>query len=242
MNLTFPLLLCFIFITSTSLHAETVVESSTARATLLELYTSEGCSSCPPADFWISQFKNKADLWTKIVPVVFHVDYWDNLGWVDSFASPLFTQRQREYSAIWGKRSVYTPCFVVNGKEWRGWFQSQTIPPPSSSPAGKLRAILNSSSLTVTFENPAQSPIQVETALRGNDLEIAVLRGENGGKKLAHNFVALHLDQKEMSNKTVNFALPPETVKKASAFAVWVRNTTTHEILQAVGGPIQPPL
>src|SRR6266581_5068954 len=77
----------------------TTFESGEARTMLVELFTSEGCSSCPPADAWISQLKESPDLWKKIVPVAFHVDYWNNLGWRDRFAKPEFTARQRRYVA-----------------------------------------------------------------------------------------------------------------------------------------------
>ena len=74
--------------------------SPVQQATLIELYTSEGCSSCPPADSWLSQFKDNEHLWTQIVPVSFHVDYWDNLGWRDRFSSAEFSRRQISTSNI----------------------------------------------------------------------------------------------------------------------------------------------
>src|SRR5712692_2905929 len=74
-------------------------ESGATQTTLLELFTSEGCSSCPAAEKWLSQFKTNSDLWKRIVPVAFHVDYWDNLGWPDRFAKAEFTDRQRRYAA-----------------------------------------------------------------------------------------------------------------------------------------------
>src|SRR6266567_7895599 len=116
----------------------TTFESGEARTMLVELFTSEGCSSCPPADAWINQLKESPDLWKKIVPVVFHVDYWDNLGWRDRFAKPEFTSRQRRYAAAWGGDSVYTPGFVINGKEWRGWFGGNAMP-ITSAKVGVLR-------------------------------------------------------------------------------------------------------
>src|SRR5437867_10546167 len=94
-------------------------ESGDSQTTLIELFTSEGCSSCPAADAWISQLKESPDLWKKIVPVAFHVDYWNNLGWRDRFAKPEFTARQRRYVATWRGDFVYTPGFVANGREWR---------------------------------------------------------------------------------------------------------------------------
>jgi len=73
-------------------------ESQTA---LLELYTSEGCSSCPPAEVGWSKLKTSAGLWLDFVPIAFHVDYWDDLGWPDPFATPTASKRQRAYAATW---------------------------------------------------------------------------------------------------------------------------------------------
>lgn len=92
-------------------------ETGPNRNALVELFTSEGCSSCPPADRWFSALENRADL----VPLAFHVDYWDRLGWVDRFASPRFTQRQYDKAAHTGVGYVYTPQVLVNGEDFRGW-------------------------------------------------------------------------------------------------------------------------
>src|SRR5437867_5566462 len=86
-------------------------ESGDTQSSLIELFTSEGCSSCPPAERWLSALKSRSDLWKKAVPVAFHVDYWDHLGWRDRFAKPEFTSRQQRYAAAWGGDSVYTPGF-----------------------------------------------------------------------------------------------------------------------------------
>src|SRR5258708_27687280 len=76
-------------------------ESSERQTALLELYTSEGCSSCPPAEAWLSKLKSAAGLWTNLVPVAFHVDYWNNLGWRDELSSEEFSDRQRHYAQAW---------------------------------------------------------------------------------------------------------------------------------------------
>jgi hypothetical protein len=76
-------------------------QSGESATTLIELFTSEGCSSCPPADKWLSKFRSNPDLWSRVVPVAFHVDYWNNLGWMDRFSRPEFTERQRGYGAAW---------------------------------------------------------------------------------------------------------------------------------------------
>ena len=119
----------------------TTFESGATQSTLAELFTSEGCSSCPPAEKWLSALKSNQDLWKTIIPVAFHVDYWDRLGWRDRFAKPEFTSRQQRYAAAWGGDSVYTPGFVVNGKEWRSWFGGNAVP-TTSSKIGILRVSL----------------------------------------------------------------------------------------------------
>jgi hypothetical protein len=92
---------------------------SPARLTpVIELYTSEGCSSCPPADRWLSTLKTDAAQGRAVVQA-FHVGYWDYIGWVDRFASPAYTERQRRVAA-WNKQSgIYTPQLVRNGQDWR---------------------------------------------------------------------------------------------------------------------------
>src|SRR5689334_18800483 len=105
--------------------AEVTFESGPARTHLIELYTSEGCSSCPPAEAWLSKLKDEPRLWRDFVPLAFHVDYWDRLGWRDPFASKEWTARQYAYSAGWKSESVYTPGFVLDGREWR----NNDVPP-----------------------------------------------------------------------------------------------------------------
>src|ERR1700756_4134568 len=106
-------------------------QSGETQTSLIELFTSEGCSSCPPAEKWLSALKTNPELWKKIVPIAFHVNYWDRLGWRDRFSKPEFTERERRYAAVWGGDSVYTPCFALNGHEWRDWFGGAAWPAAS---------------------------------------------------------------------------------------------------------------
>src|SRR4029434_8268682 len=107
----------------TTTHAQELRFQSSAKQTaLIELYTSEGCSSCPPAEAWLSQLKADPGLWTSFVTVAFPVDYWDNRGWRHRLSAAKFTARQRASGVEWGGDSLYTPAFAVNGREWRGWF------------------------------------------------------------------------------------------------------------------------
>jgi hypothetical protein len=96
--------------------------------TLVELYTSEGCSSCPPADKWLSSLKGRPD----VVILAFHVDYWDRLGWKDRFADAAWTERQHAQSRRAGATFVYTPQVVVDGRDYRAW---PALPQGSARPA-----------------------------------------------------------------------------------------------------------
>ena len=219
-------------------------ESGDTQSSLIELFTSEGCSSCPPAEKWLSALKSSSDLWKKAVPVAFHVDYWDHLGWRDRFAKPEFTSRQHHYAAAWGGDSVYTPGFVVNGKEWRGWSGGNAAP-RSLTKVGVLRVSLGEDGkLSATFVPNTTQPraLALNVALLGNDLESDVKRGENSGRKLRHDFVVLDLVRVDMANEssrwTGSVALPMQSsADKPSAIAAWITEDRTP--IQATGGWLQ---
>ena len=225
----------------------TVFESGDTQVSLIELFTSEGCSSCPPAEKWLSGLKSNQELWKKIVPVAFHVDYWDRLGWRDRFAKPEFTSRQQRYAAAWGGDSVYTPGFVVNGREWRGWFGDSTMPTISTK-VGVLRVSLDGDGkLSATFVPARTQPraLAFNVALLGNELESDVKRGENSGRKLRHDFVVLDLLKVDMANEsnrwTGSVGLPREFGgDKATALAAWVTAPETTAPIQATGGWLKP--
>ncbi len=100
-------------------------QSGPLKTPVIELYTSEGCSSCPPADQWLTALKAKSEAATADNPPVlqaFHVGYWDYIGWVDRFATPAHTTRQRQIAAWNRQASIYTPQLVHNGRDWRDWY------------------------------------------------------------------------------------------------------------------------
>ena len=227
-----------------SMPRATTFESGEKQSTFIELFTSEGCSSCPPAEKWLSALKSNQDLWKKIVPVAFHVDYWDRLGWRDRFAKPEFTSRQQRYAAAWGGDSVYTPGFVVNGKEWRSWFVGN-MTPASSTKVGVLRLSLGGDGkLSARYVPEAKQPpgLALNVALLGNNLDSDVKRGENSGRKLRHDFVVLDLIKIEMANEsnawTGSTVLPMRAGDdKPSALAAWI--TENENPIQATGGWIR---
>ena len=225
--------------------AESTFESGETQTSLIELFTSEGCSSCPPAEKWLSAFKSNPDLWKKTVPVAFHVDYWNHLGWFDRFSKPEFTSRQRRYAAGWGGDSVYTPGFVVNGREWRDWLSGNALP-TSSKKVGSLRVTFSEDGkvgATFVAESTQPNALLLHVALLGNDLESDVKRGENTGRKLRHDFVVLNLIKVDMAKEanrwTGSVAFPTQSGgDKPSALAAWITGNTT--LIQATGGWLRP--
>lgn len=229
-----------------SVFAEPVViESGDAQTALIELYTSEGCSSCPPAEAWVNKLKTHPDLWKRMVPVVFHVDYWDGLGWPDRFASAENTARQRRYAAAWRSNSVYTPGFVLNGREWRGWSQREALPALSSEKVGRLTLRLDRGKVTVSFTktgtpDPKPSPLFVKIALLGFELSSDVKRGENRGRVLKHDFTVLqHLRaplRDDGGRMVASLSLPEKTSDEPKAIAAWITSGEAQPPIQATGG------
>lgn len=109
--------------------AEQIFQHQGQPPQLIELYTSEDCSSCPPADKYLATFLQHPQLWKAVVPLAFHVDYWDYLGWADPFAQQQFKERQYNYRRHNHISSVYTPGWIINGKEWRGFSVGKTYQP-----------------------------------------------------------------------------------------------------------------
>ena len=222
-----------------------VLRSGPRQTALVELFTSEGCSSCPPAEKWLGEFADKPTLWRDFVPLVWHVDYWDGLGWPDRFASKANTRRQEHYSAVWHSQSIYTPGFVLNGAEWRGWNRSVEFTPPAKADAGLLEMKgSGTNQFTVKFAPPAadKGPFEVTLAWLGSNLVSDVKRGENAGRTLRHNFVVLRTVVSKLEPEgggftaTVSMARPDERDSERLALAAWVSLRGEQAPVQAVGG------
>ncbi len=210
--------------------------SSDSQTTVIELYTSEGCSSCPPADEFLSQFKNSDELWLKYIPLAFHVDYWNYLGWQDTFASAAYSNRQRQHKKQGNIVSVYTPGFVVNGNEWTGFFKPWRALPEVDQQPGQLSLTIDRHLATIAFPEGEQE-YQYNLAILGLGLETQVLSGENAGNQLPHDFVVLdHQFQLDLNSTTMT--LPLIVGKKPKQFAVvaWLSLPNSLKPIQAVGG------
>ena len=219
---------------SQSQATEQITISSTAnQTTFLELYTSQGCSSCPPAEKWISKFTDDEKLWTDLIPINFHVTYWDYLGWKDPFASAVFSKRQRTYKALGKSRIVATPGFMVNGSGWQGWFYKQAIPKTKVPYLGNLQATINNSKINVEYNTDNtkydnNQNLVAHVALLGFGIETQIHAGENAGNKLKHDFVVIGYQQSSMSanhklaatNLTLPHAVDVSPTKQALVF--WV--------------------
>lgn len=163
---------------------------------LVELFTSQGCSSCPPADKVLSALGSRQD----VIPLAFHVDYWDYIGWKDPFASPSWSNRQRDYATAMDSTRIYTPQLVVNGRAHlvgsnRSGVDDAITEARKKAPLGELKVALEPVAdkrgrlrATIAWKPApgAAGSWSLMAALFENGLDTQVGRGENGGRKL-HN-------------------------------------------------------
>lgn len=215
--------------------------SGATRNSLLELYTSEGCSSCPPADRWLSRLAANSG----VVPLAFHVDYWDKLGWRDPFAQAAFSQRQRARNS--GLGWVYTPQVMLDGKDFRTWHRER-IPRPNPAPATvKLTLTLTQTPERIDaqvdsrFFAPADSKdAQVFLALLESRLSSNVAAGENAQRTLDHDHVVRQLiGPLAPLRARHSFNLQPSWKAADLAVATFVLNARG-ETLQALAQPACP--
>lgn len=167
-------------------------------AALVELYTSEGCSSCPPADRQLSRLRQALDPAVEVVPLALHVGYWDYIGWKDAYAQGAFGERQSWLVRANRQKTVYTPQFFVGGAELRSWqgtlqdkVRQQNMRPAAA--AIRVQAGLTASgALALRAEATAHTgadPAALYLALAESGLVTKVTRGENEGVTLAHDHV-----------------------------------------------------
>jgi hypothetical protein len=227
-------------------QATCTATSGAKRVTFVELYTSEGCDSCPPADRWLSTMKARND----VVPLSFHVDYWDYIGWKDPYAQKGFTDRQNARVQAQNSRSVYTPQVMFNGQDFTVWRNENA----ASGSLKKLSALSAPIELAITAQPSANAvKVSIETlegqvgtrtgrkdtiytaVLYENGLVSKVLAGENRGVTLNHDYVVRTMQRS--ANKTFTLPVSP-SVKLANAGVAIIAETTTGEFLQAVNMPL----
>jgi hypothetical protein len=222
---------------SLSFAGKVVMQSGYTKNTLLELYTSQGCSSCPPAEKWLSNITNSKLLWNRVIPIAFHVDYWNYIGWRDPYSSSLYSNRQREYRQKGSISSVYTPQFIQNSKEWRGYFDGKSIHIDSKQKSGILKAVIDDGNIKIKYSKWRDNLVY-HVAYLGFKIPTKVTRGENSGRTLISDFIVLEYKKIDADSKTKNIKLlfKKNTKAKKYGLAIWVSNKKSLKIEQATGG------
>ena len=157
-----------------------------------------------------------------------------DLGWKDDFARAEFSQRQRQHQLEDNINSVYTPGFVINGMEWRGFFNRRSLPRQSEQIPGNLRLKITGNSVALDYQRESQSPLIANLVLLGSEIQSNIRRGENAGKTLTHNFVVLDHQSTKRRGQTWQFNL--NTSPDATAIAAWISTSDSQVPIQAVGG------
>lgn len=235
MLIRLPCLALLLLVTSAN-AGDIQLNSGPQQVTLLELYTSQGCSSCPPAERWLNEYINKDELWDSVVPVVLHVDYWDYIGWKDVFATKEYGERQRDYARAGKTRTVYTPGFFVNGHEWRGWTMRMR-PRGGNKEPGNLSATITGDRLTAGFPASDKS-LDLHVVILGFGIETEIKRGENRNRTLAQEFVALSHKVYRSGNGNWEVSLPGTRQRTADrhGIALWISEPGNPVPVQAAGG------
>jgi hypothetical protein len=241
-----------------ALAASCAAESGPRTAALVELYTSEGCSSCPPADRWLSGLAARGYGPDRVVPLALHVDYWDYIGWKDPYAKREFSQRQRKLSQLQRMALVYTPQVLVQGRDFRAWggrafdeaVAKITAQPararirlellPSKGPALEVAA-----TAALGTPRPGGEPALYLAAYQ-NRLESRVTAGENRGRSLAHDYVVLEwqgpfaFGPDGRLEERRSLPLVPKSAPAHSGVAAFVQDRASTEVLQALMLPACP--
>ncbi|MFY0622009.1 MAG: DUF1223 domain-containing protein [Pelagimonas sp.] len=165
---------------------------------VVELFTSQGCSSCPPADELLAELGQRDD----VIPLALHVDYWDYIGWKDVFASPEYTKRQKGYAHAGGWRTIYTPQMVVNGSEdvvgSRPMKVADLIMKHAMAPQKvSLELTRGGNQLTIQAEAKENiGPVEVHIVRYAAKEQVDIRRGENAGRKITYTHVVQDWDTK----------------------------------------------
>ena len=223
-----------------------VARSGERTVALVELYTSEGCSSCPPADRWLSSL-GKTYRPDQVVPLALHVDYWDYIGWQDPYAKRAFSERQRRLSQLQRAALVYTPQVLVQGMDFRAWDGHQFDHVVARINSRAARAQLEMELLgsapdalrlraLATVPDPAQQPdAALYVAAYENRLESRVTAGENHGRVLSHDHVVLEWQGPYgLGEQQLKLALLPKAKLADSGVVAFIQNRRPAEVLQAL--------
>lgn len=167
------------------------------RPVVVELFTSQGCSACPPADAFLAGLADTDG----VIPLALHVDYWDYIGWTDRFADPVHTTRQRGYARSGGWRQVYTPQVVVNGTSVAVGSRADAVRAAMADEAGKparvvLRLSRDADKLKITTRPTAGpvGPMDIHVVRYDAAVPVSITRGENAGRDIVYTHVVREWD------------------------------------------------
>jgi len=252
------LFLLGIFVSGPILAGQCKARSSENTVALVELYTSEGCDSCPPADRWLSSLGPRGYGADRVVPIALHVDYWDYIGWKDPYAQARFSSRQRKLAQLTRSAIVYTPQVLLQGHDFRGWSGGGFDEAVKRINARPARAAIE-----LTLDTRGRGAFQVEASAELKDasqraeaafylatyegkLSSRVQAGENQGKTLPHDFVVFEwvgaIEFKAGLRVSERRALPllPSANPAHSGVVAFVQNRANSEVLQALLLPACP--
>lgn len=225
-----------------------VVSSGDKQTAVVELYTSEGCSSCPSADRWLSRLIEAPKDELDVLALAFHVDYWDYLGWKDRFSSAAYTSRQRQLGANNLQQTIYTPEFFVNGMEARGTNKIlQKIKQANQQPSPldlKLTVSRDKTSLVLELRSPGDrdtiGQIHHRYLVYENNLSTDVKRGENSGEILKHEQVVRYMSKATSLREQNQYriAIDPDWQAENIGVAVLVTSPGNSHYLQALHTPV----
>lgn len=230
-------------------------ESPRHTVALVELYTSEGCDSCPPADRWLSSLAGRGFGPERVVPIALHVDYWDYIGWKDPYARRAHSGRQRKMAQLARVAMIYTPQVLLQGRDFRGWQGEGFGPAVAGINARPARAAIRLrldagdrealqveafAALTDAPGRPSSGPdVALFLGAYENKLVSEVQAGENRGRTLRHDYVVLQwagpfeLAGGRWSGRQ-RLPLLPGAVPAHSGVAAFVQDRASGEVLQAL--------
>jgi hypothetical protein len=255
MKALLPVLLVFSLATAQAMQC--TAKSTDRTVALVELYTSEGCDSCPPADRWLSSLGLRGFAPDRVVPIALHVDYWDYIGWKDPYARQAHSTRQRKMAKLARAAMVYTPQVLLQGQDFRHWSSGafeQAVAKINARPAtarislaldtGRKDAFAVEAAAELQDASPS-SDIALFLGAYENKLVSEVKAGENRGKSLPHDYVVLQwvgpLEFKagKLAERHL-LPLLPRAVPGHSGVVAFVQNRATAEVLQALMLPACP--
>jgi hypothetical protein len=231
--------------------AQCTARSPVTTTALVELYTSEGCSSCPPADRWLQSLGARGYAPDRVVPLSLHVNYWDYIGWKDPYARQAFSARQRKMAALARAAFVYTPQVLLQGRDFRGWGSGafeQQVARINAAPARASIALALDTGRKDAFE--AEATVELLNGAAPTDLALylgayenklvsEVRAGENDGRTLKHDYVVLQwagpfeLKGPRLAERQ-RLPLLPKAVPANSGVVAFVQNRASGEVLQAL--------